>query len=355
MAVILVCLVAGSAVAVVQNLIAPERFVAQSSIVAIGNSSSSGTILSLVETLAENASHEPDWRESKVDFEVDRSSSEVQIEAWGKSEDEAVALANSFADSVTKRSDAELAQLEDDYFDSLEDSLASTFTARGENESGRFFLDFALAQASLSYGHATLVVKEAAEAKGLGFAPFFCFRLVGSLLIGMFLAVCLLLLWELVRKPIRLSFVRSAMPEGSFAVEVGDKRTEDLLYLDVISKCGGHPASLCLLPIGLGDSAHKICGALERLLGEHGVSCISVPSDDLQIEDASNLASARTVLIAGKPFLQSSSGIAASREAQATIVCAQEWVDREEDLDKALSELGQVGSNVIGMTLCVCR
>lgn len=338
-AIVVVCTLLGAALGFSKSDLGNEEYSAESVLTAseLTATVSASELMPIVQATANNVIAANTQEDVSVSAEYDLVSRSITFTAVAASEVASIEAANSTALQTAEETKALLATMAEQYRARQADASepvaadgAVTIKASGQDrasalESVSFTINDA-SQAAANSGKSTLVK----------------FALVG-LLGGLFLAICVVVVIDLVKMPIK---GRDDV-EKAFEIPVlADEATGNFgqrLWANIQFAVDAEPQSVCLVPVGVA-SAQKIQQELQGAVSQRGMQ--------LAETDAQNAARGADVcILACAPLAKDMTAAFAARESDATVVLAAQWQDSMGQLRDTLRELRAANAKVVGVAL----
>lgn len=285
-------------------------------------------LMPIVQAVAANVLVEDAFMDSDVSFKYDLPSRTISFTAVGPTEEESVFLANAAARRTAELTDSMLTALAAEYMPNGSDARESFLAEAVDGDSD---VSRALALEAVAF-----TMNDAADASSKdGGKDIFKFGIVG-LFGGLFLAICMVLIIDLAKAPIRGREEIEKAFEIPVLVDGSDVDPGKRLWANVQFMCDDIPSSVCLVPIEESETEG---------LEEQFAAAIK---DDA----VSGGAGPDTVkLSACKPLSKDVDAAYAAHDADVTVVVAKPWKDSMKQLTATLQELSLAQANVAGIAL----
>lgn len=231
----------------------------------------------------------------KVTASVDSNTKTVTISAVTSDEDLSIELANKVANAVLQEA-----------FDFVPDNEMDPFNARVEQASK---------------------LQESVAKKGL-------FKyLIVSVFAGLFLAICVLVIIDMVKRPIKsVENIKAAvdlpMLEEMSKDDNGERLLANVRFAIEAEDCG----QICLIPVSDGTSIEKVAASLRAAANAES------PQTHIEINCQDSLAN--NVKVAYE-----------ARKADAVVLVATQWKDSLTALESAVADLKLANANLVGIVL----
>lgn len=269
-------------------------------------------LMPLVQAVATNVLAEDAFEKADLALTYDLNSRTVSFTAVGSTQEESVALANDAAKRTIELTDSMLTTLAAQYSAPSDGIIVADANRAAALESVAFAMNDA-SHASSKDG-----VKEIMKFGIFGFAA------------GLFLAICMVLIVDLARTPIRGREEVEKTFEVPVLVDDQAGKLGKRLWANIQFICEDIPASVCLIPvgaIGVADMEQQLSQAIH----ESGY-------DDV-------------ALSACAPLTGDVQSAYAAHGADVTVVVAKQWKDSMKQLAATLQELSLAQANVAGIAL----
>lgn len=293
-AVVLVCLVACGGYLVVKKA-GPAGYTATSYVV--GNSQAAG-VLSLANDEARKLTADMGDGAFKIESKIDSGSTTVVVTATGADAGACIDAANAVAEAANEAAKDRYSSWESPY-----------------------------------YGSVTLAVEVEEDAGGSSISNMAKYLLV-ALLAGLFISVCIAVLLDMKRRPVKT-------PEGVqelvelpvlevLPVQNGERLLANVRFAGTreAGDSGKEISSVLVLPSGDVETAQGACELLTSAAASEGST--------LNVQQA-------------MPLPESMAGAYAARDADAVVVTARQWVDSLPQLETTVAELRLAGANLTGV------
>lgn len=110
------------------------------------------------------------------------------------------------------------------------------------------------------------------------------------------------------------------------------------------------PATICVVPCGVSESAKKVCAAYSAAFSEENIAHRVIKADrNIKGVLSSGVHAASIDIICCNSTASGMSGIYIARESQVVVVSVQQWADSLADLEDTLGELSLADGNVVGL------
>lgn len=273
------------------------------------------SLSNLMDALAKNETATVAGGATAATAKSDPATQSVAFIVTGASREDAVNAANDLADRTAELVKRALADQSEVYLSIVAE--AGVMSGSATQPSGVTSVDRAAALRSCVF-----TVSEAKTAVASGSGGVLEYAAVG-LMGGLFLVICVLLLVDSVRRPIKSRIDIANVTDLPVLAEGTDTQVGERLWTNVCFAFDGPPSSVCLLPVSEGGCDCVASALQEAARGVAIVSCCSLEGD---------LA-----------------GAIAAREADASVVVVRSWSDRASDLIDVSSELRLARANVVGI------
>lgn len=299
---------------------------------------SAASLLSTIESAALTLQDDTEW--SKVRFEVEKESAQdaIAISASAPTEEESIQAANGLAHKATELAEEELQKSIEHVAGLIAQALPEDFSLIRDDPSMSMLLNSLLQEQGSIINTSIISIREASldRVKGWGIVPTVASGSLFGLLVGLFLSVCLLLLINLVKKPIRSGFDVKRYSDSPILECARKSSPSDALFAFNLWKLSSSKAkTVCLLPIGSAHSVEIVDNALHRALkndkGDIGI--VFLPQGNTGNHDD------LVTMYSSKSSLSSIEGVQAAQLADAAVLCISKWADTEKQLDLALNEI----------------
>ncbi|MEE0706241.1 MAG: hypothetical protein UCH28_07635 [Adlercreutzia sp.] len=274
---------------------------------------------------------------------VDASTQSVSYTVSAPTEEEAVALANLLAESTEASLKEELEQHADAYLGLVDsDEAAASQDGAAYISSGTTAAERAASLRTCIYTVSPAF--EATKSSSLSIVKYGAVGLVG----GLFLIVCVLALYDALRRPIKgeedvAAAQLPVLSEGCSAF-AGEK-----LWTGICFSAERPLRSVCLVPLSPGDY-ESLSSSLAVAVENSGISVTAESADAWHSNAASESMGVLDLVDCG-PINQSMAGVRAAHDAGATVLVVRRWHDSLADLVNALQELELGKARVVGVAL----
>lgn len=338
-AIVVVCTLLGAALGFSKSYLGNEEYSAESVLTASEPTAtvSASELMPIVQATANNVIAANTQEGVSVSAEYDLVSRSITFTAVAASEMASIEAANSTAQQTAEETKALLATMAEQYraqqADTSEPAPADggvTIKATGQDrasalESVSFTINDA-SQAAANSGKSTLAK----------------FALVG-LLGGLFLAICVVVVIDLVKTPIKgREDVEKAFEIPVLADEAAGNFAQRL-WANIQFAADAEPRSVCLVPAGIASS-QKVQQELQSAVSQKGLQLAAAGGQNAD-------RSADVSILACAPLAQDMATAFAARESDATVVLATQWQDSLGQLQDTLRELGVANAKVVGVAL----
>lgn len=169
-----------------------------------------------------------------------------------------------------------------------------------------------------------------------------------ALLAGIFLAICIILIIDAVKKPIKSKDEVEAVAGISVIGDIPSRDRGERLLANVRFASEGLPSTVAIIPAGL-TGMTLVCAELTSAFEHSGITA-RCTKGDAHAEGLGNMSLPGVVTIVECPPLSEGMGsLYIAREADLTVLCAQEWVDSREALTNVVRELEFAKANIAGV------
>lgn len=274
---------------------------------------------------------------SLVTMERDAATRSVIFKADGDTVEGSIAAANDAARRTADAADACFSQIAQEYRD-------SSAEGRGESALGvdSGYLDAVEKNRVAAYETVTFTLNEASEVTDNGSTSgLLKYTLVG-LVVGLFLAICLMVALNLVRSPVKSRQDLEAICDEPVLLEPENEQRGDWLWANIQFAVNCRLGSVCLLPVGVSTPVK---------LAEDVVAAVRKMGRGAKLGDSRKPASEDVIVVACNPLDEGMEAIYQAREADATVVCVQKWLDSQEKVADVLAELQLARVRVVGLAL----
>lgn len=269
-------------------------------------------LMPLVQAIATNVFAEDAFEEADIALAYDLDSRTVSFTAVGSTQEESIALANDAAKRTIELTESTLA------------ALAAQYPASGDG------VVAADANRAAALGSVAFAMNDASAATTKdGIKEIMKFGLFGFAA-GLFLAICMVIIIDLARTPIRGRDEIEKAFEIPVLVDGSDSAPGKRLWANIQFICEDAPSSVCLVPVGaVGESG------MEQQLSA------AIQSDgqgDVKLSPCASLT-------------EDVQAAYVAHDADVTVVVAQMWKDSMKQLAATLQELSLAQANVAGVAL----
>lgn len=285
-------------------------------------------LMPLVQAIATNVLAEDAFADSDVSFKYDLSSRSISFIAVGSTEEESVLLANAAARRTAEIASSTLTALAAQYMPDGSDMGESALpeATNGDSDASR----------ALALEAVTFTTNDAADASSKDSSKdVLKFGIVGFFA-GLFLAICVLLILDLSKTPIRGRKEVEEAFEIPVLMNAADVDPSSRLWANIQFACEGVPSSVCLVP-------------LERVDVKSLEQQLSLAVKEAMTLDGDVCGEVR--FVACRPLVENIEGAYAAHSADATVVVAMQWKDSMKQLAATLQELSLAQANVVGIAL----
>lgn len=169
-----------------------------------------------------------------------------------------------------------------------------------------------------------------------------------ALLAGIFLAICIILIIDAVKKPIKSKDEVEAVAGIPVIGSIPNRDRGERLLANVRFASDGLPSTVAIIPAGL-TGVTLVCAELTSAF-EHSGIAVRCIKGDAHAEGLSNMSLQGIVTIVECPPLSEGMGsLYIAKEADLTVLCAQEWVDSREALTNVVRELKFAKASIAGV------
>lgn len=287
-----------------------------------------GELMPLAKAVAENVLSEGSIDGVALALKYDISTRSIAFAAVASSEAESIEAANNAARQTADETATLLQEMADKY----RSEISAEEVQREGNETITFGLSERNRAAALEM--VSFTVNDASESvSDSGASAIAKFALVG-LCGGVFLAICLVLILNILNAPIK----DYADLQNSASVPVIAVSSEadfaSKLWANILFSGEGSPRSVCLVPIG-----EPVAQTIKAVLLDI--------DEGLVAKDRCEGVSIR----ACRPIRDSAEALYVAHDSSRTILCATEWADTKRQVSYTIGELKRVGANVCGIVL----
>lgn len=288
-----------------------------------------GELMPLAQAIATNVVAENSNDDVAISQKYDLATRTIAFTAVASSEIESIEAANNAARQTAEETAALLQDMADQY----RSEIQSEESVEAKELDGTVTFGLSERNRAAALEMVSFTVNDASQAtSNSGKSTVVKFTLIG-LLGGAFLALCIVIVIDLVRAPLkdrndverRLDL--PVLAEGR-ASDIGDR-----LWANIQFTVDEMPQSVCLLPV-----RQPIAMPVEVVLAK-AISSAGAPSD----------ASVRVA--AYSPLVDSMEGAYAARSADVTVICASLWSDSLRDVADTLHELNLAHAKTAGVVL----
>ena len=325
------------------------EYVASSTLVANDPSGlvSSDVLVSTAAPIAQNEACEI-GRENDVEIEVESpvagsiadKARSLTFTVTGKNREVCEAAANEVAQRSADSASAVFSELDKDLDEKQAEKRDLALEVLGkEDPNARALINTIVSD--VDYSHCTFTVGETAVKTTGGVSS----KLIAiSLLVGIFLAFGLIVLIDMMRRPIMSRDGVEAISDLPILTWPEASEEGARLWANICFACDDAPSSVAIVPVKSEvavTAADELCDAIrqdgrEVALRENGLAGLDRGSVSVGIF---------------KPLSESVSTAYGAREAEVTVLCARLWKDDLTTLSATLKELAFSGAHVVGIAL----
>lgn len=170
-----------------------------------------------------------------------------------------------------------------------------------------------------------------------------------ALLAGLFVAICLILLLDYIKAPVKSR--RDAMEISHLPIldEIPSAEGGERLLANLHFRNGGRPSTVAIVPAGAASAspvaARELAGVLERSDVRVKLVKGSPHAKKFQVTVPSDAA----IVVSCEPLAAGMGAAYIAHNADATIVCVCGWVDSKKQLALTVQELELAKANVVGV------
>lgn len=275
--------------------------------------------------------------------------SSVEITVVRSSPEECMNLANEICSAVAKRAEEYYENIEEEYSDDLLEDNSNSVLTPSVDVSDYVIVDSARpSNANFRYYAFYTSDATSAEAVSANTGKWTLVAFFGAL----FITVCLIVLFDLLRRPINQARVMQENLELPLLNGFTKAKTGEDVWANLRFVAGPDIKSVCLIPLGstsaelVGD---KLVHAIEASgLAVHAGKYDSAPG---KAEKDYSEESGLIEILECPSISQGMVGAYAAREASATVICARAWKDTSDDLQRTLRELELAEARPAGLIL----
>ncbi len=193
---------------------------------------------------------------------------------------------------------------------------------------------------AVEFNEATVV--EDADQKKLGFV-------VGAFLVGLIIALCILVLINMIRRPVLSK--QSVEEESGLALfencpdgEEGKRLLANIRFS--LSETANQ--SICLVPVSDHSHNESVLAALQEAIHAEG-------SDSLMVAQSLNddfCGTSNMILIDAKSLVGDIETAYVAEKAGITLLVVRQWADSMKDLEATVSQLRRAHANLVGFVYC---
>ncbi len=331
MAVVVICTLAGAGLGVVKADLGNAEYTAEA-VLTISEPTatvSASELMPLAQAIATNVVAESSSGDATVSQKYDLSVRTISFTAVASSEAESIEAANSAA----RQTADETADLLQEMANQYRSEIQAEESAEAKELDGAVTFGLSERNRAAALEMVSFTVNDASQAaSNSGKSTAVKYALVGFLG-GVFLALCIVIIIDLVRVPLKdrddieKNFDLPILAEGC-AADIGDR-----LWANIQFAAGKAPQSICLLPVRrltVAPIEAALVGAIAKMpassCGETTVEAYPALTDNME-------------------------GAYAARDADVTVLCAALWDDSLCDVADSIRELGLARADVCGIVL----
>lgn len=223
-------------------------------------------------------------------------------------------------------------------------SLTVTVTVTGPDSQGTADAANEIAESSvteskklLGAGNISANVKKASVGKAQSGKSIPTYVLV-ALLAGLFVAVCIVVGIDAVRRPVKgsrdLATVADLPVLAEIPVDSGDRLLANVRFASGEKV----PHGIMVIPASTGESASQAATLLSAASGNES-------------PDESQAHGGPVTVVASEPLLQDVAPVYEAQKADAVLIVASQWTDSLKDVEATVAQLKLAGANVVGCVL----
>lgn len=170
--------------------------------------------------------------------------------------------------------------------------------------------------------------------------------------IGVFLAICIVVLLDIKKSPIKS---RSDIKEASGLSVVGEIPARDYgerLLANIRFSVGRTPSTIAVVPVS-GAGCTIACAELANVLSHSGVAVSRVKANAHAQGLKTNQQAGTTLVVECPPLYEGMGAAYIAREADITLLCVTEWLDSRKVLKNVTNELNKAKANLGGVVFLV--
>lgn len=344
-AMVMVCTLAGVGVGIVKAGLGNAEYSAEA-VLTISDPTATvaaGELMPLARAIATNVAAENSGNNVAISQKYDLASRTISFTAVASTEAESVEAANGAARQTADQTAALLQQMADQY----RSEIQAEESTEAKELDGNVTFGLSERNRAAALEMVAFTVNDASQAIGNnGRSILLKFALAG-LLGGCFLAVCVVILVDFVKKPVKDEKDLAAISAHPVLAAGNEGCVAPLLQTNVDLLDRNTGGSICLVSIKGADSEivkENLIEYRSRLAsGVRSVEGESVATD---------CCSSKSELISSFDYASDKvNAVLAAAKANNVVLLVKEWVDSSADVQEAVEELHLIGARVVGFVL----